>query len=175
MHHRAHFLGILFLAIIKYLPDSHRSVLFQQQSPPPPRLAHALLPPRNLPRIILAPPAEEEATVPLKPTPHIVLVIDPPTRLPLFNALSTRDTEFVHLGTVYWVSQHPVHIQPRDPRRRQLLPVVSDGDAEVPRVQRPEIGAAEAAFAEDLFGRFVGREVVVIGESKGAVGVAGGR
>jgi hypothetical protein len=47
----------------------------------------------------------EEPNVPLKPPSHVMVVVNPPCGLLLFDALSTGYFEFVHFRIVRWQGQ----------------------------------------------------------------------
>lgn len=152
---------LFLLPIIKHLPDAHGYIFLNQHAPPSARLTHTAFPPPDLPLIILAAPPHEEPTVPLKPAADVIRVVDPAGGFPFLDALPARYFEFVDLGVVDGRSEVIVHVEPGGPGGWELQVVVGDGDAESFGVEGSEIGAAEAAFAEHFFGRFVGGEVWV--------------
>lgn len=79
-------------------------------------------------------------------------MVDPPGGLPLLDALPAGRLELVRLGLVVRARQVGGDVEAREPLGRQLAPVVADGGAQVRRVERAEVGAAEGAFAQDLLG-----------------------
>lgn len=118
----------LIIAFIGYTPDSSRNILLQQHSPPPPLLSDTSRPPSDLPFIVIAPTTLEEPTIPLEPTSNIMIMIDPAICLPFFYGLTTLDAEFVDGWVIRWASQVAIDIESFYPLRRQLVPVVGDGD-----------------------------------------------
>jgi len=94
-------------------------------------------------------------------------VINPPSGLPPLNRLPARHLVLIHVRVVRRRGVVPLDVQAGRPGRWQLA-VVGDGDTEARGVEGAEVGAAEAAFVQDLLGGFVGREGGVSGEVEGA-------
>lgn len=166
---------IVIRTVIKHLSDTHSHILLQQDPPPPPVLPDAPLPPPDLALVVGAPPPHKEAAVPLKPPAHVVRMVDPPGSLPLLDALPAGRLELIQLRLIVRAREIGGDVETREPLWRQLAPVVTDGGAQVGRVQGAEVRAAEGAFAQDLLGGFVGAERGVRGEVEGGVVRGAGR
>ena len=118
MYNGTHLSTLCILPIIKNTPHSQLQVLLQQHPPPPPCPPNTPPPPSHLPLIILTSPSLEKATIPLEPAPDIVFMVNPPSCLPLFDALAACDFVLVYFRVISWVSQVFVDIKTRDPETR---------------------------------------------------------
>ena len=88
VHDRTNISTLFILSVIKDLSNTHIHILLQQHSSPSPRVPYTFPPSTNLPLIIFTPPPHVETAVPLKPSPYVIFMIDPPGSFPLFYALA---------------------------------------------------------------------------------------
>ncbi len=135
VHDRTHVIALLFLSVIKDLPNSRGHGFLEQHPPPTPCLSHTLAPSAYLSFIVLASATHVEATIPLEPASDITCVIDPASSFPLFYGLSTGHLVFVHFWVVARRGQELPKMEARDPRLWQLLSIVGNCSSQSSQVE----------------------------------------